>query len=226
MADKKAYSNYQGESIKKDGKCWIYTGKQRIPVTDTTVEGVFDDCTECGLASSSSSNSSNSSSSSSSAGVMALCSTGDCGTDASMEISVTNGGATETINWCGETWNLPGDNGLAKCVCPAAYELKTDPSYKRHRWTGAGGSAQALILNRYFLVPYPWKQASLRVIYSQDQVRWLFNTSKSTGSSDLGMILGASIEPTTNDYQITDEFFGSHTIGAVTYTWAKGADWP
>ena len=39
-----------------------------------------------------------------------------------MLITVT--GASGTINWCGETWVLPGDSGVEKSVCPTTY-LKT-----------------------------------------------------------------------------------------------------
>ena len=37
----------------------------------------------------------------------------------SMKLRVT--GTTGTISWCGETWNLPGDSGLCKEVCPEYY---------------------------------------------------------------------------------------------------------
>lgn len=45
-----------------------------------------------------------------------------CGTDPSMLITVT-GGVTSTITWCGETWNLPGDSGVQKEVCPTFYVI-------------------------------------------------------------------------------------------------------
>jgi hypothetical protein len=32
-------------------------------------------------------------------------------------------------------------------------------------------------------------------------------------------------QPTYNDYLLTDEYFGSHTTGGVTYTWIKGNGW-
>jgi hypothetical protein len=37
---------------------------------------------------------------------------------------------------------------------------------------------------------------------------------------------GAPGKPNVNDYQITDNFFGSTTIDGRLYTWVKGSNWP
>jgi len=48
--------------------------------------------------------------------------TNPCDPDPEVLVIVT--GASGTINWCGETWNLPADSGVEKSVCPTTY-LKT-----------------------------------------------------------------------------------------------------
>jgi len=55
---------------------------------------------------------------------IALCAgsaSNPCEPDAEMLLTVT--GTTGTINWCGETWNLPADSGVEKSVCPTVYAL-------------------------------------------------------------------------------------------------------
>lgn len=42
-----------------------------------------------------------------------------CDPDPEMLLTVT--GASGTINWCGQTWNLPADSGVEKSVCPTSY---------------------------------------------------------------------------------------------------------
>lgn len=44
-----------------------------------------------------------------------------CGDLPEMLVTVT--GTTGTINWCGETWNLPDDSGVEKSVCPDTYSI-------------------------------------------------------------------------------------------------------
>jgi len=47
-----------------------------------------------------------------------------CAPYPSMLLRVT-GDVTKTVNWAGETWELPDDSGLEKCVCPTRYRYYT-----------------------------------------------------------------------------------------------------
>ena len=52
-----------------------------------------------------------------------MCPDGMGGFDPSMAGTVT--GASGTITWMGETWVLPGESGVTKCVCPDMYSHYT-----------------------------------------------------------------------------------------------------
>jgi len=52
-----------------------------------------------------------------------LCEGGETNPCDDPEMLLTVTGTTGTINWCGETWNLPGDSGVQKSVCPTVYAL-------------------------------------------------------------------------------------------------------
>lgn len=41
--------------------------------------------------------------------------------DSDPEALLTVSGSSGTINWCGETWNLPADSGQTRTVCPTLY---------------------------------------------------------------------------------------------------------
>jgi hypothetical protein len=77
-----------------------------------------------------------------------------CSPDPEMLVTVTGGAGT--INWVGETWNLPADSGVQKSVCPTSYtngQTSTiQGAYKsitaEHQWVYGGGTG--LILARVF----------------------------------------------------------------------------
>jgi hypothetical protein len=48
--------------------------------------------------------------------------------------------------------------------------------------------------------------------------------NSNTVVADLNKILGV-VSPTYNGYELTNDFFGSHVVSGITYTWAKGAGW-
>lgn len=58
------------------------------------------------------------------------------GDEPEMTLTVSNLGATETVVWCGETWNLPVDNGIEKVVCPTNYvdSLGDAGIFTEHLW--------------------------------------------------------------------------------------------
>ena len=81
--------------------------------------------------------------------------TNPCDPDPEMLLTVT--GASGTINWCGQTWNLPGDSGVEKSVCPTTYTKEPSGTYgfshnsyfKKHSWAYANPAWDpSLSLNR------------------------------------------------------------------------------
>lgn len=48
------------------------------------------------------------------------------GPEIKVTITTSNSG---TYNWCGNTWNMPGDSGVTKTACPTYYEAVSPPAY-------------------------------------------------------------------------------------------------
>ena len=167
------------------------------------------------------------------------------------ELLVTVSGASGTINWVGETWNLPADSGVQKTVCPTSYYLRqgltTTGSYQKaygdHWWLNNGLAlirGYAVIRN----VTGPWYPLFAGHVWlnwitlqgvATDYVKPTFisGTSRplvptaapSVYPAELGLITTLA-NASYSDYKITDDYFGSHVISGVTYTWAKGNGWP
>jgi len=165
-----------------------------------------------------------------------VCPPNFCGGEPSMAVSVV--GVSGTINWVGETWNLPAESGVEKCVCPTTYIKGVDTgafSVFDNYWSKLGaGAGEQLKLRRYqYIIDGPTFTSfnnSLVVHGDKDREQWtrIFAsppTADNVVSSDLNLILGEPM-PTSGAYDFTPAFFGSHTISGITYTWAKGADWP
>jgi len=154
-----------------------------------------------------------------------------CAPDPSIVVSVTGGSGT--INWCGETWNLPGDSGVEKTVCPTFYAQYTYSTTifhtvnARHQWNNAG-----LQLQRIYHKNYPaFSNSGSNVLVMQglnDTVFWY--GSNMTGNfviaNSLGLITISPPGATLGAYLITNDFFGSHVISGVTYSWSRGQGWP
>jgi len=157
-----------------------------------------------------------------------VCTPNFCGGDPSMAVSVV--GASGTINWLGETWNLPVDSGVEKCVCPTTYMQQkastggvVGNSHAIHEWIFNTVSYQTLNLHRYFGgSPLNGWSNILRVVGGPN---YDWEGQGGVVYSGLGLIIGQPA-PTYSDYLITGAFFSSHTISGITYTWAKGTDWP
>jgi hypothetical protein len=249
----KIFNDFQGNTVKIDGVCYTFIGETTsgVNATPSEVGGAFSSCLECALESSSSSSSSSSelyseSSSSSSFDPLSESSSssadlggGDpapkvCGTVSGFVdppdiiLRVSNLGATETVNWAGETWNLPGDNMEEFRVCPGNYKVDTTTPYQTHYWNnGSGNPAAGLVMHRRFdassseyvnYIYFYWSGLGGPGVYD----------FKSQGTSffDLGVINGEPL-PTSNDVLITDGFFGSYTDGSNrTFTWRRGDKWP
>jgi len=166
----------------------------------------------------------------------------------SMLVSVV--GASGTINWCNETWNLPADSGTEYCVCPTDYIFTQGVAggnsyYAQHRW-------------RYNFDLRMERRYNATVSGTQWFAYWytnfnnltLFGTVTPTGQRDsiqfykngagrpntagwslssiyystLGKVTGLGVS--YSDFSLIGAFFGSHTVGGITYTWKKANDWP
>lgn len=159
-----------------------------------------------------------------------------------MVVSVT--GASGTIDWLGKTWNLPADSGLPQEVCPTQYynEQWSGSTYFQggNGWnlTASLGQAALRIKRVYGNFPsvvYQLNQINVRDINNggiNTYDRNFFATYPgpvTTHYTQNAFGLVNSVPPalpTFSEYQITDEFFGSYTIGGITYSWSKGTNWP
>jgi len=171
-----------------------------------------------------------------------------CDPDAEMLLTVT--GASGTVNWCGETWNLPTDSGVQKSVCPTSYgkgqyTQGTSPyTYwiANHIWNYFGSSGLILYRNAetrkaggsYVRTAGNYFVISLRVVGALDKgiaqaltpqsTRPVAATTAFLGYSTIGLLTSGDGAEWT-DYQLTNNFFGSYTTGGITYAWAKGQGW-
>ena len=163
--------------------------------------------------------------------------------DPDPEILCTVTGASGTINWVGETWNLPADSGIEKSVCPTLYarSISTYASgfstkYFENYWYKAGlslrregatrtiGSCTLVSANSNVL-----KISPTPIGLKQDRRAWVFGQpctgpTPITNFSTLNLILTVG-NPRSYDYLLTDAFFGSYVSSGITYTWAKGLGW-
>jgi len=166
------------------------------------------------------------------------------GSNPEMLITVT--GASGSVTWCGETWNLPADSGDQRTVCPTSYSIfqGTGGSYTngtrvaRHRWTHNND----LRMQRLYSNQLPYGGFYLRQRHRlnglfggaslQADERYHYQTSggftsmsDSVGNLTNGLTIGSAMI-TYSDYQLGGNFFGSETVGGNTFSWVKGNGWP
>jgi len=173
-----------------------------------------------------------------------------CGPDPEMLLTVT--GASGTVNWCGQTWNLPADSGVEKSACPGSHGIVQTSgltpystftywlAHETWKYTAAT-STNLVLINQYrvvgslggtsYLLSGCTQSIGVQGTLSNQvflgsgsarPVAPLF-TSRTTGINPV--LLSGQAAPTYSNYKIPDGFFGSHTAGGITYTWAKGAGW-
>jgi hypothetical protein len=127
-------------------------------------------------------------------------------------------GSSGTVNWGGQTWNLPGDSGVQKSVCPTFYQLYTTGSSPQEYWQVSGLSLiRGLIFGpgRQYIKwnSYPHANATdAHSFYGFTQY-------------DLGVMTSGMPLPTASDYKIPNGFFGNYTTGGITFAWARGLGW-
>jgi hypothetical protein len=165
---------------------------------------------------------------------------------------LTVSGASGTINWCGETWNLPTDSGVSKQVCPTTYRKEKGSGtaggqvtwHGSQIWTHAPGND--LFLRRGYAVYRNYLDTLWIALVTPEHLwgnelfvkgigdaRWAAGQAANRPVplawtnimySYLNMIMTVPIAA-YNTYQLTNEFFGSYVLGGITYTWSKGTNW-
>jgi hypothetical protein len=129
-----------------------------------------------------------------------------------MKCTVT--GASGTITWAGQTWNLPADSGLTKTICPDFYQEFRSENFNQfrasHRWRAGGAISNQLDMNRqayyrwytFFGSFATWISARnfLNVHGDRDQQRFAGNkrpnvsvTSTNTTFNVLNQIIGEPV---------------------------------
>jgi len=176
------------------------------------------------------------------------------------EILVTVSGlVTQTINWVGETWELPGDSGVEKRICPSRYQkiqvfapyptFGTNQFWGIERWNGEFDMSRQYLAAVFFLLngsfyargninygrfngdrllrqqlvapPHYVVGSSLQ----RPSVAGWYSVFSLGGNIFLNPGMASKGTLTFNSYRIPDYFFGSKTVGSVTYTWARGNGW-
>jgi hypothetical protein len=191
--------------------------------------------------------------------VPSACSTVVCGGgDPSVELTVTNLGAVEVVNWCGEVWNLPADNGVVKCVCPTNYikdqYTGTTLGYTAYKAAQKWQYNNSLVMHRGYMAfkntftPLVYRanftdadhrnvnflkiNADVDSVAGQNifgqlarpvPVTYYFPPASNIGKVAPETVL--AVAPSDGAATLTADFFGSHTIASVTYSWAQGNGW-
>lgn len=153
------------------------------------------------------------------------------------------------LSWCDKTWT-PAEiqAGATKCVCPTLYEKGPYVTTQwRHAWVHAALfgiylARQVTYVGGTFIygaandagitVDYPTPTMGPPFHNAKDGRFWTYNSISVTQTVSLGpytyqlnKILTAPGRPLSNDYQLTDDFFGTYSAGGVQYTWVRGNDW-
>ncbi len=215
------------------GDCYFRIGDSQQAIDTFSVDETFVDCDDC-LASPSPSPSPEQ-----------FCllepdctgHAGDAGVAPGIALSVSNLGATETIIWCGKTWNLPGDNGLRQCVCPTFYEKNTGSSrssnYERWRFNASLRLSQSINpgaagINRAQVFVAGGLVNSYYGHYFN-----LGNTSDTFTGGAGGGFPPQMVKSLVPNVTFTDggafirngHFDITYTTAGVTYKWDKGKGW-
>jgi len=161
----------------------------------------------------------------------ACCCTTSNPCDPNPEMLLTVSGSSGTINWCGETWNLPGDSGVQKSVCPTDYKpAGVTTTYESvdlysHHWY-YNSSLKLLRRVGIYNGTLTFNGKNSLVINSVNDYFGFFYNTLNSSSVNLGVFTsGKPASPTYSDDAINSDFFQSYTTGGVTYTWQKGAGW-
>ena len=162
-----------------------------------------------------------------------------CSPDPSIALTVT--GAAGIVNWCGETWTLPADSGVRKCVCPTTYMQVSNyvsaGFYKSyHMWSYSATPSTNLLISRYaystgFMIGAAFANMAeafnrnLWDLRAGPPTGWPVNTQNVPVSFTA---IDAVAQPSPSDYILGDEFFFEQALSGITYTVERGVatEWP
>lgn len=150
----------------------------------------------------------------------------------------------EGIDWCGETWTESEvQAGATKCVCPTTYvlEINTGTTNNLELWRfNNGAQAQhSLNLKRTVYSSHTFGENVLSLsadgggrvssvyghYFAGGSISSTYVTTSGGGFPGAPMqTIGAPISG--SDVLILDEHFFSYVQGGVTYSWARGNNWP
>jgi hypothetical protein len=124
-------------------------------------------------------------------------------------------------------WNLPGDSGVQKEVCPTSYQLKTT-SIKGETWkneqTGPFPNYSILTMERFTT----GRRLRAAVTYGSTLISPLMYSYVAAKGGDGTAYDPPSVtadNPTANDYRLNSKYFGSHKQAGILYAWAQGNGW-
>jgi len=139
------------------------------------------------------------------------------------------------ITWCGLTWTpAQVQAGEEKSLCGIFQQTYStgSPYLVSEAWHYGASLSLHRVINYSFGLTQ-WSNflgisPSPIGTLVRDLKKWTGFPPPAAGSStvfsSLSLILGVAT-PTKGDYNITDDFFGSHLSGGITYSWAKGQGW-
>jgi hypothetical protein len=172
-------------------------------------------------------------------GPVNACAGNNCSGTNNPNLQLTVTGASGSVTWCGETWNLPADSGDTRCVCPTTWtetiNYVSANYYKAtNKWEYTNVNTTNMIIGRYaYTTGFPIGGAFANYISAFNRALWNLRSGPKTnfgvnaqnvpaGFTDIDTVA----YPTKSAYAITNDFFTSVTNGGITYTWAKGINWP
>jgi hypothetical protein len=143
---------------------------------------------------------------------------------------VTVTGSSGAIGWCGEVWNLPGDSGVQKEVCPTTYTLTNTGTNRGETWIYNRGTypyfnslrlRRNMNPSRFVGVNYAYNLYMLIYLGTSNNAYYFWSPTNQNPPSAT-----ADSNPTAGDYRLNSKYFGSAiSWNGVTFSWAQGQGW-
>jgi hypothetical protein len=139
-----------------------------------------------------------------------------------------------TVNWCGETWDLPGDSGTEFEVLPTVYGY-SDLGTLLHQWNNndellikrsfAEGSTRENLIEIYLDDQDATRSDS--VFQTWDDIGEVWTPDPPHDFTDMDIITNTDpVMPTDLDYAITSNMLtGSYEEAGVTRSYRIGNRW-
>ncbi len=219
-----------------DGTC------AAVQSSDSSSQGFSSSSSSLGFSSSSSSSSSpDLSESSSQSGAVNACIGNDCGGSdrPNMQVKVEDPDyflGDPSISWLGETWTPTQiQNGEVRCVCASVsnYDHVTTGQYPYHRWSINISAQNRLRMlrrvnttNGYGINQLALGAPGYSTFSNSDFATWGAGTFTSFKLNFINAVPQPVAGPPNANFELSAAFFGSKTLGAVTYSWEQGINWP